>query len=97
MVECCVCYEVFSDKDFSLLCYHPLCMDCYDKMKPINTKCPYCRQPIILKRKPIKKLNLRKYDNIRRHLKYKFDLPLSRYNKVLKTKYKLLRIALCQP
>lgn len=88
-VECVVCYIDYNDREFAFFCSHPVCMTCYSQL--LNPVCPYCRQPILLKRKPIRKLNLRKYNVIRKHLQYKYDLPLKRFNKFLKNKYKLLR------
>ena len=91
-VECVVCYTDYNDNEFSFYCSHPVCLTCY--LQLLNPICPYCRQPIIIKRKPIKKLNLRKYTVIRKHLQYKYNLPIKRVNKLLKNKYKLLRMVL---
>ena len=90
VMECCVCYENYNHNNFSLFCSHSLCVNCFKKLQ--NKICPYCRRNL----KIIGKLSISKYfiSKLKRHLQYKFSLPLKRINKPLREKYKLLKICL---
>ena len=89
-MECSVCYLPYDNFSFSLHCNHALCHICYIKL-PTKT-CPCCRRDITFTTN--KKLNLLKFNRIKRHLQFKHNLPVKRNNRNLRMKHKLLRIAL---
>ena len=88
--ECSVCYTDYNSLSFQLKCRHDLCHQCY--LMLIKKDCPICREKIrFLKNGKIK---LSQFSRIKRHLQFKYNLPVKRNNKALRNKHKLLRIAL---
>ena len=99
--ECVVCYESYEYYDFQIYCRHHLCSLCYLAIFNIHStaRCPICRQPIqierILIRRPIKKLNMRRFQNILTLTKYKYSLfKNKRRSKERNLRHKMLRLAL---
>ena len=99
--ECIVCYEPYEYYEFQINCRHHLCSLCYLSIFNIHSvpKCPICRRPIqierILIRRPICKLNMRKYQNILTLTKYKYCLfKGKKRSKERNIKHKILRLAL---
>lgn len=100
MEECCVCYNDFDNEAFRIGCSHHLCRECYFKIK--NRLCPLCRKKmsfqIKTKRKqtPKGKLNLKKYEKIKTHIKYRHNIFVvgeKRINSVRKNNMLILRDA----
>jgi hypothetical protein len=93
--ECSVCYELYNKEEFKLKCNHDLCNECYNKIK--SQLCPLCRCKISIIKKRHKtakgKINLNRYEKIKIHLRYKYNLPSTkRINKIRQQKNNLLRI-----
>ena len=99
--DCIVCFEPYNIFEFQIQCNHALCSKCYLKIFEVDNliKCPYCRRPIqidrILIRRPICKLNMRRFQNIRTLLQYKYCLfKGKKRSKERHLKHKILRLAL---
>ena len=88
--ECSVCYTDFNSFSFQLKCRHDLCHPCY--LKLALKVCPICREKIKFTKNGKIKLSL--FSKIKRHLQFKYNLPVKRNNRNLRIKHKLLRIAL---
>lgn len=97
--ECSVCYAEYNVPDFKLYCQHLLCCPCYGKIASSNPtpRCPICRQHIVLLvRRPIKRIRLSRFQNIRSLMLYKYSLfkHNQKRSKERTWKHRILRLAL---
>lgn len=105
MEDCCVCLEPYNSNNFSILpCKHPICFKDYLTLHSrcdMLVKCPICRREIHtihLRLNPYpKKLKLKEFSKIKRHLEYKYGLPIRHASRFMRLKYQALRIALVSP
>ena len=101
-MECSVCLEPYDSNNFSILpCRHSLCFECYltlHSRADMYIRCPICRceiHCIHLRVNPRPgKLKLKQFSNIKKHVIYKYNLPLRRASHITRFKFKLLKIAL---
>ena len=101
---CSICFEEYNSNNFSIPCSHPLCFGCYLKLHPradTYILCPICRREIRtihLRLNPYpKKLKLKEFSKIKRHLEYKYGLPVRHASRFMRLKYLALKIALVCP
>lgn len=102
MRECSVCLEEYNDDNFSILpCRHGLCFKDYLTMHTqaeMYIRCPICRREIHcihLRVNPYpKKLKLKEFSKIKRHLEYKYNLPVRHASRFMRLKYHALKVAL---